>query len=130
MTETSSNLSRDVELAERTVWSVLRDGDIDADQAALAQDFLGVYPDGFADRADHAGQLRDGPTIASYDLHDIRVRALGQEHALIAYRAVYTRPTRTAPEEMYVSSIWRREDSGWVNIFSQDTPANPTTKLP
>jgi hypothetical protein len=48
---------------------------------------------------------------------------LGPDHALLAYRATYLRVGRAAEEEMFVSSIWRRERTGWVNVFSQDTPA-------
>jgi hypothetical protein len=48
---------------------------------------------------------------------------LGPEHGLLVYRARYVRAGGIAEEEMYVSSIWRRRGDGWVNLFSQDTPA-------
>lgn len=117
--------------AETAVWQALARGDTEADERALAEDFLGVYPDGFAGRAAHVGQLAHGPTVADFTLSDVRVRALGPDHAMIAYRAAYRRTRgaerdhapETLPETMYVSSIWRRAGGGWVNLFSQDTPA-------
>lgn len=108
---------------ETAVWETLVRGDAAADAAALSADFLGVYPDGFAARESHIGQLAAGPTVARYVLHDARVLPLGGAHALLAYRASYVRAGHTADEEMFVSSIWRRRGDGWENVFSQDTPA-------
>lgn len=48
---------------------------------------------------------------------------------LLAYRADY-RPADGgsvgAEATTYFSSIWRRRDGGWTNVFSQDTPARTT----
>ena len=49
---------------------------------------------------------------------------LGADHAILAYRADFRRTGRTDDEAMYVSSVWQRAPSGWVNVFSQDTPAD------
>ncbi len=43
-------LAVEIEACERAVWQALADGDAAADRAALAADFPGVYPDGFAGR--------------------------------------------------------------------------------
>ncbi|MCP5086708.1 MAG: nuclear transport factor 2 family protein [Rhodobacteraceae bacterium] len=108
---------------ERRVWDALVSGDASVDAAALDARFLGVYPDGFSGKAAHVAQLADGPTVLSYKLSDTRVMHLGSEHVLLCYCASYTRVSRTEPEVMYVSSIWERHDGGWLNVFSQDTPA-------
>lgn len=108
---------------ETAVWDALVAGDATADTAALSAGFLGVYPDGFAGRDEHAAQLSDGPTVARYHLSDARVMPLGADHALLAYHARYLRVGRDTSEEMFVSSIWQRCDDGWKNVFSQDTPA-------
>lgn len=118
-----SALLDDLLACETRVWEALVTGDAAADAAALSADFLGVYPDGFAGKGDHAGQLADGPTVARFHLTDVQVKPLGADHALLAYCARYLRVGRAEEEEMYVSSIWRRSGEGWVNIFSQDTPA-------
>ncbi|MBE2275681.1 MAG: nuclear transport factor 2 family protein [Rhodobacteraceae bacterium] len=116
-------LAAEIEACERAVWQALIDGDVAADHAALAADFLGVYPDGFAGRGAHADQLSAGPTLAGFVLSDLRVRQLGPDHALISYLACYNRSGRDGSEAMYVSSIWQCHAAGWQNIFSQDTPA-------
>ncbi|MGB0506786.1 MAG: DUF4440 domain-containing protein [Pikeienuella sp.] len=108
---------------ETAVWDALVKGDQQADQAALHDSFLGVYPDGFAAKASHVEQLNNGPTIRSYNLSQQTARALGSDHAILSYRADFQRVSRDQAEVMYVSSIWQREGIGWINIFSQDTPA-------
>lgn len=113
----------DLLACETGVWEALVKGDAGADAAALAADFLGVYPDGFAGKDAHSGQLSEGPTVVRYELSDARVMVLGSDHALLAYHARYLRVGQDEMEEMYVSSIWRRSGAGWVNVFSQDTPA-------
>ena len=110
--------------AETAVWQALVAGDAAADRATLAADFLGVYPDGFAGRDAHVAQLGHGPTVERFALSDARVLPLGGTHALLAYRADYRRVGREADEAMYVSSVWRRTAAGWINVFSQDTPAD------
>jgi len=71
----------------------------------------------------HVAQLRAGPTVKSFAIKDCRVLKLSDDTALFAYRSDFTRTGRDAAEGMYVSSIWRKHASGWVNVFSQDTPA-------
>lgn len=107
---------------EHAVWRALVDGDPDADERCLSDDFVGVYPNGYADRSDHVSQLVDGPTVDEYELRDARVVAVTDHAALLVYRAVYRRPGRKVREEMYVSSLWCRRAGRWVNTFSQDTP--------
>lgn len=114
-------------VAETHVWEALVRGDKDADRAALDAQFVGVYPDGVFGRDAHADQLKDGPSIAWFRLRDARALTLGPEYGLLTYHATYQRITRPEPEEMYVSSIWRKSGQGWVNVFSQDTPAAPSS---
>ena len=105
------------------MWQALVDGDAKADAAALHSSFLGVYTDGFATKSDHVQQLDAGPTIETFELSDCRVMPLGADHAVLSYKAVFRRCGRDADEAMYVSSIWQRDTAGWINVFSQDTPA-------
>ena len=95
-----------------------------AEAALLAAGFTGLYPDGFAGRADHARQLAQGPTVATFTLTQARVLELAPDVALLAYHARYTRPKGETAEQMWVSSIWQRAGAGWINIFSQDTPCD------
>ena len=108
---------------ETEVWEALVRGDASADAEALAEEFLGVYPDGFSGKGAHVGQLTGGPTVTAYRLSDHRTMRLGPDTALLAYRADYTRTAGTRSEAMYVTSIWQSREGRWINIFSQDTPA-------
>lgn len=115
---------------EIRVWQALVEGDAQADANALSEDFLGVYPDGFSGKDAHVAQLAGGATVASFELTDCRVIPMGPSHALLAYCARYRRIGASQDEEMYVSSIWQRDGAGWINIFSQDTRADPDHDLP
>ncbi len=106
---------------ESRVWEALVTGDVAADRALLAPEFLGVYSTGFAKRADHAGQLANGPTVARFRLSEARMVALGPGRVLLAYRADYLRVGGGEEEAMYVSSIWEERDGCWRNTFSQDS---------
>jgi hypothetical protein len=111
---------------ETEVWRALVDGDARADARLLSEDFLGVYPTGFADRSDHVGQLDDGPTVAQFELSEERLLPLSDSVVLFSYRAAFRRlraAEASEPEAMYVSSVWCRRDGRWVNVFSQDTPS-------
>jgi hypothetical protein len=124
MTTNDMDLDAFVEL-ETKVWDALRRGDAEADARLLAEDFLGVYPSGFADRSDHAGQLANGPTVAEFELRDVRLMVLSDSNVLLSYRADWRRFTtreRAHAESMYVSSLWSQRAGEWVNVFSQDSP--------
>jgi hypothetical protein len=118
---------------ERQVWDALMRGDASADRELLGSDFVGVYPSGFADRSDHAGELVDGPTVAAYVMADERLIRLTESAVLLCYRAEY-RPVQDEvagdEETMYVSSLWVERDGRWWNTFSQDTPEQSPTAAP
>jgi hypothetical protein len=110
---------------ESEVWDALRRGDAEADARLLADDFLGVYPTGFADRSEHAGQLANGPTVSDFQLFEARLMVLSDNDVLLSYRADWHRfgsPEPSAGASMYVSSLWSRRSGRWANVFSQDSP--------
>jgi len=107
---------------ETGVWEALVKGDSAADSAALAEDFLGVYPDGFSGKAEHVAQLSAGPSVRQYKLSDLRIIPLGPKHAAIVYCADFVGLGKDGVSRMYVTSIWRAQAGRWVNIHSQDTP--------
>lgn len=120
----SENPQLDTFLAlETSVWQALVTGDAKADTALLSADFLGVYPSGFAGRTDHAGQLDQGPVMQVFQLDQARLMVITPDHVLLSYRATYRRIN--GPEEaMYITSLWHHTGDGWLNRFSQDTPAS------
>lgn len=112
---------------ETQVWSALVAGDMAGDENLLADDFLGVYSSGMAGKAEHAGQLKDGPTVEAYSLSDAKIQILAEGVVLLAYLARWTRAKKDGvnkQEAMYITSIWRKTDRAWLNVFSQDTPAD------
>ena len=72
---------------ESRVWDALTRGDAAADRSLLPGDFFGVYPTGFANRSDHAGQLDRGATVLAYEIVAATVRMLTEGHALLSYEA-------------------------------------------
>lgn len=108
---------------ETKVWEALVSGDPDADRAMLSEDFLGVYPSGFSDRDQHAGQLSGGPTMTAFTLRDTRVHLVATDVVMLSYFAEYRTPGSDRSEGMYISSLWQRREGRWWNTFSQDTPA-------
>lgn len=121
MTDTTDLKDRLLAL-ETEVWEALVTGDGASDRALLADDFIGVYPDGFAGKEDHVGQLDGGATVSEYRLSDVDMRAPAPDVALLIYRADYLRRRAWDWETMLVSSLWERRDGRWINSFSQDTP--------
>ncbi len=121
MERSEEQLAVFVEL-ERRVWAALVSGDPDADRAALAPDFVGVYPSGFAGPDDHVEQLANGPTVADYVIAEARTLHVADGHVMLSYLATFRRPGRIETESMYVSSLWSLVEGRWINVFSQDTP--------
>ncbi|KAE9625469.1 DUF4440 domain-containing protein [Parasedimentitalea maritima] len=109
---------------ETQVWQALLLGDSEADSKMLTDDFLGVYPSGFSNKAEHCGQLENGPVMTSFSLTQSQLRVISTDAVLLSYRASYLRVDGTNQEEMYISSLWQRSGNGWMNSFSQDTPAD------
>lgn len=107
---------------ETAVWQALMAGDMEADSRMLTHDFLGVYPSGFSTRAEHCGQLADGPVMESFSLSETQLRVISPDAVLLSYRATYRRTKSRSDEVMYISSLWQRSADGWLNSFSQDTP--------
>ena len=107
-------------------WDALVAGDANADDRLLSDEFLGVYSTGFAGKSEHVGQLAAGPSATSYSLSHARLCVLGEDIVLLAYLARWSRPTSASggtQESMYISSIWKRSNGDWRNLFSQDTKA-------
>ena len=117
------DIMQTLQKCEATVWDALVDGNAEVDSAALHNDFIGVYSDGFASKADHVQQLVNGPTIERYALSEFRLKTLGDDHAILSYRADFLRRGKGQAEAMFVSSVWQRARHRWINVFSQDTPA-------
>ncbi len=118
------DLLKELLACEIKVWEALVAGDTEEDAAALDDSFLGLYSDGYSDKAAHVAQLDNGPTVKKFTLSQHRVLILGKDHAMLCYHAKFQRCGHQNCESMWVSSVWQRANAGWINIFSQDTPVS------
>lgn len=115
-------VERFVEL-ESLVWEALAAGDMEADAAMLADNFVGVYDIGISGKAEHCRQLEGGPTIGSYEILEPRILVISECAVLLCYLAEWSRPESSKIQRMYVSSLWQESGGSWKNVFSQDTMA-------
>ncbi|KIC20886.1 nuclear transport factor 2 family protein [Leisingera sp. ANG-Vp] len=122
--QTGGPLLADILALETRVWEALVQGDPEADGQMLSEDFLGVYPSGFSDKAGHCDQLRDGPVMAEYRLSNSRLCLITEGAVLLSYHAAYRPAGSEDWKAMLISSLWERHATGWLNTFSQDTPVN------
>ncbi len=112
---------------ETEVWEALVSGDTQAVARLLADEFLGVYGSGFAEKSDHTDQLKTGPVVEWYELSEARIQVLAEGVVLLSYKAKFIRRkggSSGARESMFVTSIWQSRGRTWRNMFSQDTPAD------
>lgn len=111
---------------ERGIWDALASGDSKSDHELLDERFLGVYSTGFANRDEHVDQLRSGPCISEFCLHEARMLIVKPDVIVLAYMVTFRRTgarLNDPPERMYVSSLRQAGTDGWRNVFSQDTGA-------
>ena len=80
--KTSTDVAEFLEL-ETTVWQALVTGDRDVDSASLHDNFVGLYPTGYANKAEHVDQLADGPTVAEFLLEEARLIPVSDDAALL-----------------------------------------------
>lgn len=109
---------------EKKVWNCLLIGDAKIDSQLLADDFLGVYTNGFSEKTHHVNALKNGPVISGYEISEARMKALSPDTILISYLANYKCSKSLTSRSVYITSIWQKQLSAWKNIFSQDTMAN------
>lgn len=105
ITQSCQSLIDELVEYEKRVWQALVAGDQKSDAELLDDEFLGVYPSGYASKQDHVDQLAGGPSIASFNLSDFRVIELGNDHAILSYQADYIRFNARISETVMVSSI-------------------------
>jgi len=77
-------LLAELKLCEINVWEALVQGNMQGDDKALHEEFLGVYSDGISGKTEHVQQLACGPIVESYELSNLRVLPLGPDHAVLS----------------------------------------------
>jgi hypothetical protein len=116
------------ERLETAMWTSLVEGDGSAADRLLSSDYLGVYTTGFSDRADYIAALANGPIAASFEISKSRIFVVSDTAVMYSYRAHFKSRQDGPTEVMYISSLWCNRSDGWVNVFSQDTPGESSSR--
>jgi len=87
----------------------------------LADDFLCTNPDGtLVDRAGFLKQTARPVNITDLEAHDVDVRLLGDDAAIIHARTTYTRPDGQAGAGRY-TDVWARRRGKWLAVSAHVT---------
>ena len=87
----------------------------------LADDFLCTNPDGtLVDRAGFLKQTARPVNITDLEAHDVDVRLLGDDAAIIHARTTYTRPDGQAGAGRY-TDVWARRHGKWLAVSAHVT---------
>ena len=87
----------------------------------LADDFLCTNPDGtLVDRAGFLKQTARPVNITDLEAHDVDVRLLGDDAAIIHARTTYTRPDGQAGAGRY-TDVWARRHGQWLAVSAHVT---------
>lgn len=98
----------------------LEKGDVSFYAEYLADDAVGVTPQGVFTKQQMIGKLRDGG-LRSRKIEDTRAVALSDDAGLVTYRAWFETP-EGFPHEVFVTTLYRRHVDGWKGVFYQQTP--------
>lgn len=100
-------------------------GDRDAYEQNLAGDAVHVFPGwGVTDREATLASVAGADPWETVSIEDPRFVALGADVAAIVYEAHATRSGGRAYTAA-MTSVYRREDSGWKLVVHQQTPLEP-----
>jgi hypothetical protein len=111
---------------EKQVWEAIKHKDKAADSKLLADDFVGLYETGFGSKAEHVGQMSASFELLSYDIDQVRWMQISPDAVLLLYRARCQATgvwASACVKPQYISSLWVKRGTKWLNLFSQDTTA-------
>ena len=119
-----SGLQTALEQREKQGWEAFKNKDKKAFSAIATDDYTAVIADGNGER-DLTGTLdsmRD-ITINSFTLSDFRMTSIGNDAALLSYKASanYTIGTQTISGKLAVSDIWVKRDGEWRSLHYHET---------
>jgi hypothetical protein len=87
----------------------------------LADNAIGVTPQGVFDKQQILDGIRGGKAFHSSKIEDSRAVALGSDAGIVTYRATFETPGKP-PTQLFVSTLYRRYHDGWKGVFYQQTP--------
>lgn len=112
-----------VELEER-FW-IEGGGSPDFWQTHFADDGVVALPFGIMDKHETVQAMYGAPPWTRVDMADLRVLALGDSSALVAYRATARRSADQVDFEAVVGSVYRKQDGAWQLVFHQQSLPPP-----
>ena len=116
-------MTGELETLERRGWEALSGPDgAEFYDDLMADDCLMVFPGLVLDKAGAIAAIRDAPPWSSFELSDLRLVAVSDGAALVAYRAVAQRAGRE-PYEALMTTVYARREDRWRLVLHQQTPS-------
>src|SRR5262249_20580309 len=119
----AQDVAKDVEAAVHAIQAAYDKGDVKALEGMMTANHVAItsYLQYF-DRADHLAHLSNS-RISKYEIRDVRVTVVGQEVALVTYRATIagTYRARKMPSHVIVGATWVQQDGKWREAMYQET---------
>jgi ketosteroid isomerase-like protein len=109
------------------IWQAYKDGDVDAHNALLADDYTAIFPDGSLHlRRPTLEEIRSNP-LSSYALNDVRVVPVTPDVALASYVADVEGPLRGKWTHIRwrAGEVWVKRQGQWKCRSYQPTPLAP-----
>jgi hypothetical protein len=108
---------------ENAVWQAVADHRYDSFTAALARNYVGVYPDGFKDAAQELAAIR-GISLVRFQIDDFVVRSVDANDVVVTYRIDVsgTEQGHDIAGRFNISSYWHRFGRQWRIELHSETP--------
>jgi hypothetical protein len=107
---------------EEEAWRALSEGSgADFYRANLTDDALMVFPSGVLSRVEAIAGIEAAPPWSTFRIEQPRVQRLGDDRALLTYRATAQRAGQK-PYRALMTTLFVRQDGTWKTEFHQQTP--------
>ena len=111
---------------EEHAWQALSQGTgADFYQQNLVPDAVMVFPFGVMTREQTIASLETAAPWSRYQIEEPHVLSLGEDSALLAYRATAERAGEP-PYIAYMTTVFVKQDGSWKTAFHQQTPVSQT----
>ena len=95
--------------------------DVERFREILAVDFVCTLADGsFVDRAAFLAQAAQPFKLSDLEAHDIDIRLMGRDFAIVHARTTFTTPEGRAGSGRY-TDVWARRDGRWFAVAAHVT---------
>jgi len=120
----SNDVARDVERSVHAIQSAFNGGDVATLEALMTEDHVTVLT--YAEFSNAASQLKvlSEFRFSDYAIDGLGVKALGQDAAVVTYRATIrgTYKGKAVPSPVNVTQVWVKRDGKWIQAVYVETP--------